>query len=119
MALWFTYLIRLRRRRLMSQRRWICRGVAPRDGGNYIPRVIRYATGDDLVECSVKAAMGETTDIPAIDLRVEENNVVENHLIVRLGDEIHTFIGANSTLGVLVMRFDSLYSNGRQKTQYR
>ena len=33
--------------------------VAPRDGGNYIPDVIKYATGVDLVECSVKAAMGE------------------------------------------------------------
>jgi len=82
--------------------------VAPRDGGNYIPQVIRYATGVDLVECSVEAAMGETIDIPAIDPQIEENNVVENHLLVRLGDEIHTFIGANSTLGVLVMRFDSL-----------
>ena len=43
-----------------------------------------------------------------IDPQIEENNVVENHLIVHSGDEIHTFIGANSTLGVLVMRFDSL-----------
>ena len=107
--------------------------VAPRDGGNYIPQVIRYATEVDLVECSVKAAMGEPIDLPAqvqpegywayyavhslkdgilkqviIDPQIEENNVVENHLIVRPGDEIHTFIGANSTLGVLVMRFDSL-----------
>ena len=83
-------------------------GVAPRDGGNYIPQVIRYATGVDLVECSVEAAMGETIDIPAIDPRIKENNVVENHLIVRSGDEVHTFIGANSILGVLAMRFDSL-----------
>lgn len=43
-----------------------------------------------------------------IDPRIEENNVVEDYLLVRPGDEIHTFIGANSTLGVLVMRFDSL-----------
>ena len=83
-------------------------GVAPRDGGNYIPQVIRYATGVDLVECSVEAAMGETIDIPAIDPRIKENNVVENHLIVRSGDEVHTFVGANSILGVLAMRFDSL-----------
>ena len=33
--------------------------IAPRDGGNYIPQIIKYATGVDLVECSVKAAMGE------------------------------------------------------------
>lgn len=92
----------------MSQRRWICRGVAPRDGGNYVPQVIRYATGDDLVECSVKAAMGEMIGIPAIDPQIKENNALEIHLLVRPDDEIHTFIGANSTLGVWVMRFDSL-----------
>lgn len=61
-----------------------------------------------MVECSVKAVMGEMIGIPAFDPRIKENNVAENHLIVHPGDEIHTFIGANSTLGVLVMRFDSL-----------
>ena len=107
--------------------------VAPRDGGNYIPQAIRYATGVDLVECSVKAAMGEKIDIPAqiqpkgfwayyavhslkdgilkqvvIDSEVEKKHVAENHLIVKPGDEIHSFIGANSTLGILVMKFDTL-----------
>lgn len=107
--------------------------VAPRDGGNYIPQAIRYATGVDLVECSVKAAMGERIELPSriqaegfwayyavhslkdgvlenvvIDPEVEKNHVVENHLIVKPGDEIHSFIGANSTLGILVMKFDSM-----------
>ncbi len=61
-----------------------------------------------MVECSVKAVMGEMIGIPAFDPRIEENNAVEIHLIVRPDDEIHTFIGANATLGVLVIRFDSL-----------
>lgn len=107
--------------------------VAPRDGGNYIPQAIRYATGVDLVECSVKAAMGEEIEILEhiypqgcwayyavhslrdgilkqvfIDPEVEKYHVVENHLLVKPGDEIHSFIGANSTLGILVMKFDSL-----------
>lgn len=107
--------------------------VAPRDGGNYIPQAIRYATDVDLVECSVKAAMGERIEIPAqihpsgfwayyavhslkdgvlkqvvIDPIVERNHVVENHLIVKSGDEIHSFVGANSTLGILIMKFDTL-----------
>ena len=41
--------------------------VAPRDGGNYIPDVIKYATGVDLVECSVKAAMGEHIDCSELE----------------------------------------------------
>lgn len=32
--------------------------VAPRDGGNYIPQVINYASGVNLVEYSIRAAMG-------------------------------------------------------------
>lgn len=107
--------------------------VAPRDGGNYIPQAIRHATGVDLVECSVKAAMGEQIEIPekvqpkgcwayyavhslkdgilkqvVIDPEVEAQHIVENHLIVKPGDEIHSFIGANSTLGILVMKFETL-----------
>lgn len=107
--------------------------VAPRDGGNYIPQAIRYATGVDLVECSVKAAMGEKIEIPehiqpqgywayyavhslrdgilkrvVIDSDIEKNHIVENHLLVKPGDKVQMFIGANSTLGILVMKFDSL-----------
>lgn len=106
--------------------------VAPRDGGNYIPDVIRYATGVDLVECSVKAAIGETIVLPEsvvadgfwsyyavhslengildqICISSEaERKIVEKHLTKFPGDEINAFVGANSTLGCFVMRFDSL-----------
>ena len=107
--------------------------VAPRDGGNYIPDIIKYATGVDLVECSVKAAMGERIDIGGtgkpegywsyyavhsytdgildhvrIEPEVEKKNIVENHLIKKPGDEIKAFTGANTTLGILLMKFDSM-----------
>ena len=105
--------------------------VAPRDGGNYIPDVIKYATGVDLVECSVKAAMGEKIELGDINPqgyyayfavhsledgildKVEfseegKRHIVENHLIKKSGDEIKAFTGANTTLGCLVMNFDSM-----------
>ena len=106
--------------------------IAPRDGGNYIPQIIRYATGVDLVECSVKAAMGEKIECDfgkpsgyyayyavhsledgildriEIDENVEKNNIVENHILKEHGDEIKAFTGANTTLGILLMRFDSM-----------
>lgn len=107
--------------------------VAPRDGGNYIPQLIRYATGVDLVECSVKAAMGEPLDdikmcpatgywayyavhslkdgiLKAISIapEVEQKHIVENHILNEPGDVIHAFTGANTTLGILLMRFDSM-----------
>lgn len=107
--------------------------VAPRDGGNYIPQIIRYATGVDLVEYSVRAAMGEPIEAPQavsaegfwayyavhslrddildhifIDPVVLERNIVENHILRQPGDPIHAFTGANTTLGILLMKFDTM-----------
>ena len=107
--------------------------VAPRDGGNYIPDIIRYSTGVDLVECSVKAAMGCPIAMNGFGLQqgfwayyavhsykdgilerieikpeVAEKNIVENHIIKTAGDRIYSFTGANTTLGILLMKFDSM-----------
>ncbi|MCF0146518.1 MAG: carbamoyl-phosphate-synthetase, partial [Eubacterium sp.] len=35
-------------------------------------------------------------------------HILENHLIARPGDEIRAFSGANTTLGILLMKFDSM-----------
>lgn len=104
--------------------------VAPRDGGNYIPQIIKYATGVDLVEYSVKAAMGDELNIDGFgkpegfyayyavhslrdgilkNININaENHVLENHLLVNPGDCISAFTGANTTLGCLLMKFDSM-----------
>lgn len=108
--------------------------VAPRDGGNYIPQIIKYLTGIDLVEYSVKAAMGERIDRKGLiceelkeywsyyavhsledgilkDIHISEEAkklVVENHIIKKSGDHIQAFTGANTTLGILIMKFESM-----------
>ena len=107
--------------------------IAPRDGGNYIPQVIKYATGVDLVEASVKAAMGETIDVEQFNkptgfyayyavhslengildsIEISENtlknHILENYILKKSGDEIKAFTGANTTLGILLMKFDSM-----------
>lgn len=107
--------------------------IAPRDGGNYIPDVIKFSTGVDLVECSVKAAMGEPLNVEEcseqngywayyavhsyhkgildhiwIDPEVMKDNIVESHIIKNPGDSIVEFTGANTTLGVLIMKFSNM-----------
>lgn len=108
--------------------------VAPRSGGNYIPQVIKYATGVDMVEYAVKMAMGEKVAYPSIKetdskywayyavhsynngvlkkikIRsdVIKNNIVENHIVKKPKDYIESFRGANSTLGILIMKFESM-----------
>ena len=106
--------------------------VAPRDGGNYIPQVIRYLTGVDLIECAVKAAMGDRIELPQ-DAHAEgyyayyavhsyhggilqevhfsdkaRRMIVENHILKSPGDVVQAFTGANTTLGCLIMQFDSM-----------
>lgn len=107
--------------------------VAPRNGGNYIPQVIKYMTGVDLVRLSIKAAMGENIEfdystglsgcysyfavhsikdgiLDRIDISedVLNNHIVENHILKKRGDVINTFTGANTTLGILIMKFDNI-----------
>lgn len=104
--------------------------IAPRDGGNYIPQIIKYATGVDLVEYSVKAAMGEKIKCDGFgrpsgfyayyavhslkdgilkEVKIKaKDHILENHLIVKPGDEVKAFTGANTTLGCLLMKFDSM-----------
>lgn len=106
--------------------------IAPRDGGNYIPQIIKHATGIDLVECSIKTAMGEKIILPdnityngfysyysvhssvggvlkSIDIDDDfKNKIIENHLIVKPGDTIKPYTGSNTTLGILILKFDSM-----------
>lgn len=107
--------------------------IAPRSGGNYIPDIIKYATGIDMVEYAVKMSMGEKVEFPntitpsgywsyyaihsykdgileRIDINesVLENNVIENHIVNKPGDYIHKYIGSNTTLGILLMKFNSM-----------
>lgn len=107
--------------------------VAPRDGGNYIPDVIRYATGVDLVEYAVRGAMGEAISVPEMPQTegfwsyfavhsyrdgvlkeivlkpgIREKHIVEDHILVKPGDAVHAFVGANTTLGIYLMKFDSM-----------
>lgn len=108
--------------------------VAPRSGGNYIPQVIKYISGVDMVDYAIKLAVGDKVEEIGIEdiigkywsyyavhstksgilkeiqilPEVLKNNIVENHIIKQAGDKIDEFKGANSTLGILIMKFDSL-----------
>lgn len=108
--------------------------IAPRDGGNYIPQVIRYLTdGTDLVEYSVRMAMGEPVSKPEktepkgfasyfaihskydgvldhieISEETRKKHIVEEFNVREPGKKVHAFRGANTSLGCLLMKFDSM-----------
>jgi biotin carboxylase len=104
----------------------------PRSGGNQIPEILKVATGVNLVEATVRAALGEG------DIRFDSNkeqkfmstyvlhssqsgvlegvNIHEaiNKYVVRvtmhkqLGDTINKFENAGELVGVVLMKFPSL-----------
>ena len=107
--------------------------IAPRDGGNYIPQVIKHLTGVDLVEYSVLLAMGERVEAPqavtptgfasyyavhsnqdgvlaGIDIAEDfyRDHILEAFHIKPAGTEVRAFRGANTALGCYLMRFDSM-----------
>lgn len=106
--------------------------IAPRNGGNYIPQVINYATGIDLVECAIKIALGESicnikqpsitgfyayysvhSDSSGILQSIEisemaQKHIIENYITATPGDFVKDYIGSNTTLGILIMKYDSM-----------
>jgi hypothetical protein len=107
--------------------------IGPRNGGNLIPQVTKYATGVDMVEYTIKAAMGEDCsslqmieptgywscyminstlegilDKVIIDNNFIDNNIVEYNMIFKEGDKIPSFTGSNGTLGTMILKFSSM-----------
>ncbi|MBQ1257934.1 MAG: ATP-grasp domain-containing protein [Clostridia bacterium] len=105
--------------------------IAPRSGGNYIPQIVQRITGVDMVSCAVLGAMGEPV-MPEINrhpsgyyayyalhsntagtlksLKISEKDgmkILEDHTLVKPGSEVKKFVGANATMGILVLSFES------------
>lgn len=107
--------------------------IGPRNGGNYIPQVIKYATGIDLIDYTIKAAIGEDCSYLQmvepegywsyyaihsqqqgilkkieIDRDVTEKYIVEQYINYKVGDYIPIFVGSNANIGILILKFDSM-----------
>lgn len=106
--------------------------VGPRNGGNMIAQVIEKATGIPFVEYMLKAAMGEDcSNLKMVEpegfwscyilhtlkecnfKRIQytdeiKKNIVEEHIHVKEGEKLIPFTGSNGTVGVLILRYDSM-----------
>ncbi|KPV40418.1 carbamoyl-phosphate-synthetase [Thiohalorhabdus denitrificans] len=103
--------------------------VGPRNGGNLIPEVNRYATGVDLIKYTVEAALGgdcraiQPTPVSGfwasyivhaqadgilerlwISDEVRER-IVEQNIWASPGDPVRKFSGSQDTLGTMILRF--------------
>lgn len=106
--------------------------VSPRTGGNRLSELLKLASGQDLIENNVRAALGmdagqlsdpvytgswaefivhsnESGKFVSLDIdpAFAARHLVQNDLWVKPGDKIMAFTGANQTIGTLVLKFDS------------
>ena len=104
--------------------------IGARCGGNLRPQMAKYATGVDIVEYSIKAAMGEDcSDLTMretiglwanykvnsktggrlkelwIDEGFKSSNIVESHIYFEPGDEVPQFTGSGGILGIIIAKF--------------
>ncbi|MCM1168238.1 MAG: ATP-grasp domain-containing protein [Ruminococcus sp.] len=107
--------------------------IGARNGGNLIPQVVKYATGVDMIEYTIKAALGEDcsdlkqtdptgfwscymvhSDAPGIlksvtlDREFEKNNLVEYEMLSAPVETVPAFTGSNGTLGTMILKYDSM-----------
>ena len=105
--------------------------VSPRAGGNRIAEMLSIATGVNLIEASVQAALGNPVNISECKLsgcwanliihsekdgiykRIEITDAFQSRhvrdllMYVKSGDEVHAFRKANDAIGSLFLFFDS------------
>jgi carbamoylphosphate synthase large subunit len=102
----------------------------PRAGGNRLAEMIRFGTGTDMITASVRGCVGDSVKIEQkpfdghwaeIILHANKSGifdsleissdfpgeVVERDLWVSKGDHVDSFIGANNSIGTLVIRFET------------
>lgn len=107
--------------------------IAPRNGGNYIPQVIQYLTGVNLVEYAVRMAMGESVSAPdnmkstgfasyyavhsnesgylkqiCISEGFREEHIIKEYHIRKTEGLVLAFRGASTSMGCYLMRFGSM-----------
>lgn len=106
--------------------------IGARNGGDLYPQVINYATGIDMVEYTIKAALGENCSdltmvepkgywaiyllnsqssgiFAGVDIHKEiQKNIVEYELLVKQGENISALTGAHAKVGIMILKFSSM-----------
>lgn len=107
--------------------------LGPRNGGSYIPQLIKYATGVDLVEYTIKAALGEDcSELKMVDSKgffsnfmiystvsgkykgiwfdkeFEKHNLLDVYCTYSEGDEVTAYKNTAHSLGTILFKAGSL-----------
>lgn len=105
--------------------------IGMRSGGNFVPQIIKHATGFDMVQATLFSIIGEPITFPdniydgvcayyvlhskedgllrgiEIDEKLKKH-ILEFYQYKNIGDRVNSFNGANAAVGLLLLHFDSL-----------
>lgn len=105
--------------------------VGPRNGGNFTPLIIQYASGFNFIDAALDCALGIVSTDQTVDKKAffaylichsdrgglfksaEISSVLKEKILIEYwylkpGDPIIPFCGANAAIGVLLVHFNSL-----------
>lgn len=106
--------------------------IGPRNGGNFIPDTIQEAYGIDMIEASIRAALGDEYDssfqksknricssyvVHSLETGIFEkmeideavkNKILKEVLFVQKGDQVTAFKNGGDSIGAMVLQFDSV-----------
>ncbi len=107
--------------------------LGPRNGGSYIPQLIQYATGVDLVSYTIKAALGEActglkmtetkgffsnymllSTVPGkfkelwFDEEFKKKNLLDVYCTCSKGDEVYAYQNTSHSLGTILFQAESM-----------
>lgn len=107
--------------------------LGPRNGGSYIPQLIRYATGVDMIDYTLKGALGEScADLAmaptvgvwsnymilstksgtfkeiAFEENFRKNNLLDVYCTAVPGDQVHAYQNTTHSLGTIIFKAESV-----------
>lgn len=107
--------------------------LGPRNGGSYIPQLIRYATGVDLIDYTIRGALGEPCEGLKMtctkgvwsnymilskqtgifkelhfDETFKRNNLLDVYCTANIGDEVHAYQNTTHSLGTILFKAETV-----------
>lgn len=107
--------------------------LGPRNGGSYIPQLIQYATGVDLIYYTIKGALGESCDglhmtetkgvwsnymilskkagvfkEICFDPKFKKNNLLDVYCTAKPGDQVYAYQNTTHSLGTILFKAESI-----------
>lgn len=109
--------------------------IGPRNGGNFIPQLAQFATGANMVSWALESAMGSVkyskdyfnkfcirgyhshyilhSNVDGVLKKIEIDKFIRDRILMKQiykkkCDRISSFSGSNTTIGVLILKYNSL-----------